>query len=296
MRSDIQPPDCYQRIKHIEAEVELIRQEMGRGRDRRPAPLVRGAAPREVYFEALSFFRKADRLCFELTQDQMASIPHAPPVSEIQPRHVLAVLDAGLRELAEVKGKLGIAEKAAEPPREEARTPSDVFGAIVGVNRTLNLLLERPFTPGDVYQVLSLAVAYAGRLLSHVGDANPVPPAPTYERRKRPADVYDRILASVERLRGIVTRSGLDMLEQPITRTPDEETLPSDCYDVASLALAEVAFLHAQTADANPPYPFEANLPGRKLPASCYQIAGLLDQQLEKLDKATAARPTWLKR
>src|SRR5262245_9730120 len=105
---EIQPADCYQRIKHIEAEVELIRQEMGRARDRRPAPTVRGAAPREVYFQALSFFRKADRLCYEQTGDWMASIPHAPPVMQIEPRHVLAVLDAGMRELAEVKGKLGI--------------------------------------------------------------------------------------------------------------------------------------------------------------------------------------------
>ena len=293
---EILPADCYQRIKHIEAEVELIRQEMGRAKDRRPAPVVRGAAPREVYFQALSFFRKADRLCYELTGDWLAAIPHAPPISHIEPRHVLSVLEAGLRELAEVKAKLGIQEKAPEPARDEARQPSDVFGAIVGVNRQLNVLLERPFAPGDVYHVLSLSVAYTGRLLAQLGEANPPAALPAFERRKRPADVYDRILGAVERLRGIVTRSGLSMLEQPVTRAHDEETLPSDCYDVASLALAEVAFLHAHTTDANPPYPFEANSPGRKLPAHCFQIAGLLDQHREKLDKLSAAKPNWLKR
>ena len=293
---ELQPPDCHQRIKHIEAEVDLIRQEMGRSKERRPAPSVRGAAPREVYFQALSFFRKADRLCYELTGDWMASIPHAPPVSQIEPKHVAGVLDAGMRELGEVKAKLGIKEKAPEPAREDTRTPSDVFAAIVGVNRQLNLLLERPFAPGDVYHVLSLAVAYTGRLLSHLGDANTTPALPTYERRKRPADVYDRVLGSVERLRGIVTRSGLTMLEQPVPRTPDEETLPSDCYDIASLALAEVAFLHAHIADANPPYPFEANAPGRKLPANCFQIAGVLEQQLTQLDKLTASKTGWLKK
>ena len=130
--AEIQPPDCFQRVKHIEAEVDLIRQEMGRAKDRRPAPGVRGAAPREVYFQALSFFRKADRLCHELTGDWMASIPHAPPASQIEPKHVLSVLDAGLRELAEVKAKLGIKEKAPEPAREDSRIPSDVFAGIAG--------------------------------------------------------------------------------------------------------------------------------------------------------------------
>jgi hypothetical protein len=293
---EIHPPDCYVRIKHIEGEVELIQKEMGRPRDRRSAPMVRGAAPREVYFEALSFFRKADRLCHELTGDQLASVPHAPPISEIKPRHVLAVLEAGQRELAEVKAKLGITEKAPDPAREDSRTPSDVFGAVVGVSRQLNLLLERPFAPGDVYQLLSLGVAYAGRLLAHAGDASPIAAMPALERRKRPADVYDRLLGAVERLRAIVVRSGLTMLEQPLSRSGEEDTLPSDCYDIASLVLAEVAFLHAHIADANPPYPFEANVPGRKLPANCYQIAGLLDQQLGQLDRFTAQKPNWLKR
>src|SRR5262245_63748362 len=93
----IEPPDCFARAQLIAAEVELIRAEMGRPQDRRPAPSVKGASPREVYFQALSLFRKADRLCYEITGDQLASIPHAPPISSIEPGDVLGVLDAALR-------------------------------------------------------------------------------------------------------------------------------------------------------------------------------------------------------
>jgi hypothetical protein len=59
--------------------------------------------------------------------------------------------------------------------------------------------------------------------------------------------------------------------------------LPSDVYDLASLLLGEVAFLHSIAKDAHAPYPFEANAPGRKLPSHVWQLAGVLEQQLTQL-------------
>jgi hypothetical protein len=291
----IEPPDCYVRAQQLAGDVELIRQEMGRPQDRRPAPVVKGAAPREVYFQALSLFRKADRLCYEITGDQLASIPHAPPISAIEPADVLGVLDAAMREVDETKQRLGITESAKEPKRDASKVPSDVFAACLGVTRQLNLLLERPFAPGDVYQQVSLAVAYAGRLLAAFPSIDTHPDLPAFKRRQRPADCYDRLASCVAMLQKVVGRSGLQVMQQAPERPGDgNEVVPGDVYDIASLALAEVAFLHAHQADTNPPYPFEANAPGRKLPSHVFQLAGVLETQLNALAKQVEKKPNWL--
>jgi hypothetical protein len=59
--------------------------------------------------------------------------------------------------------------------------------------------------------------------------------------------------------------------------------VPSDVYDLATLVLGEVAYVHALGSDPNPPYPFEGNQPGRKLPAHVWQLASLLELLLQQL-------------
>jgi uncharacterized lipoprotein YmbA len=61
--------------------------------------------------------------------------------------------------------------------------------------------------------------------------------------------------------------------------------LPSDVYDLAALVLGEIVFLHAQKPDSNPPYPFEGGPSGRKLPSHVWQLAGVLEQQLQQLTR-----------
>jgi len=274
----IEPPDCYARARQLAAEVELIRHEMGRPAEPRAAVTVAGASPREVYFQALAVFRKADRLCQEITGDPVAAIPHVLPVAEIKPGHVLLVIEAALRELAEVKHGLGIKEAAEAPARDASKVPSDVFGALATANRQINLLLERPFRPTDVYQQVSLAVAYAARLT----DEDPPAPA-AFERGKRPADVYARLTRCLDLVRGLVGKAGHPVIERAPDAGDAAGVSPSDVFDLASLVLAEVAFLHALRQDPNPPYPFEGNAPGRKLPSHVDQLAGVLERQLAQL-------------
>ena len=58
---------------------------------------------------------------------------------------------------------------------------------------------------------------------------------------------------------------------------------PSDVYDVASLLVAELAHLHRQFPDAEPPH--ETYYPGRKFPSHVYQRVGILESQLIELEK-----------
>src|SRR4051812_198386 len=90
----VEPADCYVRAVQLAANVEMIRNEMGRPVEHRSHAVVTGASPREVWFQALAAFRKADRLAHEIAQDPTAAVPHAPPISTIKPGHVLLVLDA----------------------------------------------------------------------------------------------------------------------------------------------------------------------------------------------------------
>jgi hypothetical protein len=276
----IEPPDCFVAATALANDVEVIRVAMGRPSERRPAVTVSDASPRECWFQALALFRKADRLCQELAGDPTVSVPHAPPINQIRPGHVLAVIQAAARELEETARALRVDLRRERASRDSSRTPSDVFGVLATVNRQINLLLERPFTPADVYQHVSLAIAYAARLEG----AEPPPPA-ALVAGKRPADCYERLSACMPLIRTLVQRAGHPIIH----RTPDpggaDAVLPSDVYDLASLVLGEIVFLHAQTADANPPYPFEGGTAARKLPSHVWQLSGVLEQQLQRLAK-----------
>ncbi len=276
----IEPPDCHLLAVQLAGDVELIRKEMGRPEDKRPAITVKGAAPREVWFQALAVFRKADRLCHEISNDPTAAVPHAPPINEIKPGHVLGILEATAREIGEVKQTLDVKDKPPAITRDASAQPSDVFGVLATMNRQINLLLDRPFAPADVFQQVSFAVAYAARLTKA-----PPPAEPALVRGKRPADVYARLVGCLEVARMLVKKAGHPVIET--SPAPDPSTvLPSDVYDLASLVLGEVAFLHALNPDPNPPYPFEGNVPGRKLPSHVFQLVGVLEQQLQQLAKA----------
>jgi len=276
--SEALPADCFARATHLAGIVELVRREMGRPTDSRGPAVVTGASPRECWFMALAVFRKADRLCAEIAGDPPASVPHAPALDQLEPAHVLQVIDAAVREVSEVQRALHIEERAETPARDAAKTPSDVYGALATLNRQINLLLTQPFTPADVFQQLALAVAYAARLGA---EAKPSP----FQRGKRPADCYERLTQCLERARGLVAKTGQPVIAAAPKAGDAQTVVPADVFDLASLVLGEVAYLHALKKNVAPPYPFEGNSPGRKLPSHVWQLAGTLEQQLTELGR-----------
>ncbi len=287
MGTRIEPPDCLVKAELLAAEMELIRVEMGRPRDRRPDLTVKGAAPREVYFEALALFRKADRFCFERTGES-AMLPLPPAPGDIQPMHVLAVIDGALTRLLAVKDRLGVKDKAGTPARQDGKQPSDVLQAVARANRQLNLLLDQPFSPSDVYQQLTLACGYAGRLLSRIPGSKQ-PGLPAFERKKRPGDVYKRMWGCLGALRTIAAANNLVTLEADAPSWDVDDVKPSDCYDLVSLVVSEVVYLASRAPDLPPPFPAEFYEVGHKLPAHCYQCVGLLEAQLSAISADAAA-------
>ena len=228
----ITPAHVLARSQLLHLKLEAIRFEMGRPANTRPDIEVANVAPREVFFQALTLFRKADQLCFEQTREHDA-VPEIP-ASEIRPSHVISVVDAALARLNRLSEAIGTSGEAVEPERDDSKTPTDVFRSIVQANRQLNLLLDTKVSPADVFQQVTLAISYSSRLLAQFPEAKRIPDAPPYERGKRPADVYRRLVGCFERIRLIAGHGGLKTLDLKVTNSSVDSVVPSDVYDIAS--------------------------------------------------------------
>ena len=288
--STVTPADVYVRVAHVHDVLEQIRFEMGRPRNQQPDIGVSNAAPREVFFQALTLFQKADRLCFEQTRDH-AEAPKTPD-GDIAPSDVLSVVDAAFERLDRVRKDIGMPDTPHRVAEETAKTPTDVFRSTVQANRQLNLLLDHRTTPSDVFQQVTLAISYASRLLARYPGAERIPDAPTFESGKRPADVYQRLLACFGHVSSVGEQCGLKMLELEVKNTRGESVTPDDVYDIASLLVSELMYLHSCVPRAEPPVP--SYDPGRKFPAHVYQRAGILEKQLQTLEALAATSPAIL--
>jgi len=285
------PADVYARMTRFHGGIELIRFVMGKPKIAGTEIAVTGVAPREVYFQAITMFRKANRLSFEQTR-VVAPTPE-PPAGEIDPGDVLAVVNAALERISHVKARLKITTVPATQQPDSSKTPSDVFRSIVQANRQLNQLLDESFAPSDVFQQVTLAIGYAARLRARFsGDR--IPEAPELVVGKQPRDVHRQLIECFSIIRAIAVVSGLDMLELQTSVDQIEYVDPSDVYDIASLLVSELAYIHSRLDGAKAPR--QVHYPGRKFPSDVDQRAGILKAQLLELKGLVADHPDWLRR
>lgn len=293
-RENLEPPDVYQHVDRLRGELELLRKFMARPTEGRPELGISEAEPREVFFQALTLFRKAERFCFEQTRERNREEPQPPSEGQILPGDVYRVVDGALERVLRVKGRLGLKEAVEPGKRIDLKTPSDVLRSIIQANRQFNLLLERKFSPSDVYQQVTIAVGYAERLLGAFPTAESMPQTPASQPNKKPSDVYVRLLDSYQRVRAtsISSNHRALKLERPAAELI-QNVAPSDVYDIASLLVSELDFLHRQLGSAPPPRP--VYFPGKKNPSDVFQRAGILAQQLIELQNHVSENPNWLK-
>ena len=287
---EVKPPHVLARVTLLRAELERLRFYMGKPVDNRPELVVRNAAPREVFFQAMTLFKKANRLAFEITSETIAA--PTPPNVMIQPAHVLSVVSTALERIRRIQNRLSMTTQLSEPPPDHTKTPTDVFQAIVHANRQLNILLSQKFSPSDVYQRVSLALSYAFRLRGQFSHAR-MPETPVFDAGKRPADVYRELLECFQLIQTIGQTSQIKMLDLTVNAAEIDHAEPSDVYDIASLLVSELTYLHRQVANAPPPY--KVYPPELKFPAHVYQRAGLLKRLLMELQTMVERNPMWLK-
>lgn len=209
---------------------------------------------------------------------------------------MLTGVQARLQEIREGAGTVGvegIEDFEIDAVRDPAATPSDVFQVIVQSNRQVNRMLVRPLQPGDVYQQVSQATLYASEILAALGDPTPFPGAPAYEPGLTPGHVYGRLLLVFDRLSAAFDVLDLQMLSwRGDAYAVDDSLTPSDVYDVATLLLSELEFLHSRIDGARAP--LLVAHPGVRWPSDVYQRAGILTEQATRILARASADPDLL--
>lgn len=288
LAEEIRPPHVYQAVTQTAQDIELIREVMGRPKLDAPPWLIDHAEPRHVYYQVRTMFRKVARLVEQTTGDEITLPPLAESV-ELEPRHVLEIVHAAQAGIAQIRGELGISYLAELPQLENDRLPRDVLREVVQANRQLNLMLNRPTLPQDVYGQLELAATYVAGALT-IDESNPIYGSmPPFDTGKMPSDVYRRVLECLSIAQEIGQQHGIEVLQVNLRRELRRRDIaPSDVYDIATTLLAEVAYLtlRLDAFDVDLP-PIER--PKHIFPSHVYQMATMLQNELallqEKLDE-----------
>ncbi len=294
---EITPADVLARVQMLRDTLELIRFEMGKPSATQFETIVTNVHAHEAYFQALTLFQKADHLALELTGSTGIS-PEPISLSTLAPLHIWKMVNASYLRILAIKEELGLKEIISERPKDPSTSLTETGRAIVQANRQINLLQEQHFSPSDVSQQVLLSSQYAKRLLARFSQPGEVSEAPPLERGKQPADVFLRLIECYAILETIAHQSGIPVLhlDLPAAKSVGQsrQLEPSDVYDMATLLVSDLAYLHAQLKKIDPPKSIP--YPGRMFPSHVYQQATVLLHQLKTLEQLVATDPKWLSR
>ena len=282
------------RIGQLLGEIETLRLEMGRNKDARVPMQVRDASPREVFYHAQTVHRKANQLCVELGGSSV-SPPSAAVPGRARPADVLKVLDGVRERLAQARSLLRIEGDTNKPDlpgplvRDTGKTATDVLSGCLLASRQLNVMLAQAFASREGHEQLVRAVAICERLLA-LHDVD-LPPAPAFERRKSPRDVFQVLWQTGEALYQVLRDSNVSALQLDRGFVGEQ---PTDVYDIASLLVSELDYLASFVPEQGGRSSMTTAPPPHVLPAHNFRRARQLQAAVEKLATAVKAKPGWL--
>ena len=207
---DVTPPQVFQAARTLAADVEALRETMGRPAVTASAWVVDFAEPRHVYYQAQTLARKVNRLAVQMngTTSELPEVPQG----EILPGHVLGLVRNAHAGITAVRAEVGAPGSAEEIGFDPDRAPRDVFREIVQINRQINLLLDTPIRPADVYGRVELAAAYVAGALTDDPSEPIYGTLPPFEPGKEPTDVYRRVLDCLGIAQRIGASQGINVL------------------------------------------------------------------------------------
>ncbi len=288
----ILPADVLSRAKLVQAELALIQLELGKPELAANRSIeVSDIVPRAVFFAAQSLFRKTSRLAFEQVRIRVDE-PPPQDTSTIRPFHVWMMLEGSRQSILKVKKSLGITEVNVEQVSPLATSPGDVYTEVSLASRRINQLLERQFSPSNVFQQVSLGIHTAAQLIETFPGRIYIPKKPEYERRKKPSEVYNRLVRCFSKIETIAALSNMKVVKLDLDQSESHEISPSDVYDLASLVLSELSYFHV--ANKRSQQVAATYYPGKKIPSDVYQRVGVLERQLVYIEKMVRKNPRWL--
>ena len=280
---EITPAHVYQAVEQLSANVDLVRDVMGRPEITTEPWVVVDAQSRHVFYQALTLLRKANRLADELAGAERAA---PPPLleEEIVPADVLGVVDLASSQIDAVRRELGMTYGAELGALDRSKKPKDVLREIVQAGRQLSFLIDRQFKPEDVYRRLELAATYVAGALTEDESTPVYGELPPLEPGKVPADVYRRVLECLELATVIGERRGVSTLKLNLRRELRRRDIaPADVYDLATTLLSELAYLTLVLDAKDVPSP-PIEQPKHVFPSHVYRMAGMLQDELARLE------------
>ena len=276
---DVTLADILVEIRHLNQELEAVRQYMGAPKVEPLNIRVNHAAPHDIYFQAITLITKVNRLSFEVTRRRHHHPEESAKIYKLE--DVLLLIKESHRILDGIMTGFGIVAEHSFVERLTATSPSDVFQEILITNQQLNFLMQRGFEPSDVYTQVTQAIGYATILLTPYPDAIPTPDPLAYIPNKSPGDVYFLLLTCLEEIQKIYASSNLSTLAIHAKQIDKDKITSSDVFDLASLLVARLNYLiqHFKNNEKPP----KAFYPGRKYPSDVYQRASILLNQLQQL-------------
>ena len=278
---EIDNPDVFAVAAMVAEEVELVREFMGRPFDDSPRLPASDVSQHVVYFQAQSLFRKLNQLAQEQAGIERVAAPPVPE-GELTPADTILVVEEALAQIRRVKLALSIETEAdLFPPTGSSATGT--FMTLLDINRQVNLLLEEPPRPADVFGQVTLSSVFAAGVLSHLGESEILPPAPPFDGYKRPADVYGVLLRCAELLGRIGDETGAPTLHISTRRNIPDDIEPGHVYDISTILVGGLALVSSML-EADDVFP-TLETPERIFPTQVYARANVLLQQLEQIEQ-----------
>lgn len=272
-------PDLYQNASKLVMEAEQIRLVLGVRAPRERRFKLQDAEPRQVYFQAQTLFRKCNVLAQEIAGVSRQA-PQPAPDRDIEAADVQAVLDAAREQLSLVQNALRITEPTTMPRPMRSPKAADVMKQIVDAGYILNELSTEKPDWSQIYDRVYQAITYIGGTLP---EDTRYPALNEFECCKLPQDVYQQLLATMERARGLAARHDLTLVRIIADKQAEGGPDPSTVYDLTTTLVSDFGELTLRMDGEDivgPDYP----RPVRILPSHVFQLALALDEQIKRLN------------
>ena len=281
--SEINSADVLSRVRLLKEELMTLNWIMGKPEFKPEYIDVSNVTAREVYFQAETVLKKSIQLQFELF-GKKSEIISSSDVSKINPFEVYKMVNSSLGIILSLKEALNVKKLNREVLSDASSTQTNVFREIFTINQLLNQLMSKPVSPSDVYMRVTESIHHAVKIIRAGKKAvSGLPQPDDFQEGKKPRDVYKRLLKCYKTVQQIAVNKKMKMMEFSPPADYVEKVLPEDVYDLASIVLSEVVYLHSQTPGAENAVP--VYFPGLKFPSHVFQRVSILEKQLDLIQQ-----------
>lgn len=296
---EVTPPDVHLAVIGLQYDLAALRYISGSPAAGNSVALrVDAAEPRHVFYQAQVLFRKVNQLgeqfadrrtlpLEEVDAKWRRSSPRPMPEGrEIVPADVLQVITDVRDRIKAVLLLLNVNIAVMDPPqRDPSKEPKDVLAQILKANRNINLMLHREFRMRDVYEQVLLAINYAADLGAGY------PGREELTARKRPIDVYQRLLDCLSLLRDVGESLDVSVIGLQAERSAREsDVTAADAFVLTTILISDLEHMAQHTnAEHTTPPRGEYRRPRYLVPSHVFDLVGVLETQLATLTASSAA-------